>query len=146
LKEKRKMINNMKIYFSGSIRGGRDHAEWYDFIVKNLNSFGMVNSEFVADKNLTSYGNIELSDSDIYQRDIDLIKDSDIVIADVTIPSLGVGYELAYAEKLSKKIFCLSHYIEGKKVSAMIAGNNNFTVFSYKNREDILEIFKKIFK
>lgn len=135
----------MKIYFSGSIRGGREHAEWYDFIVKNLSSFGLVNSEFVADKSLTSYGNIELSDSEIYQRDIDLIKESEIVIADVTVPSLGVGYELAYAEKLNKKIFCLYHYIEGKRVSAMIAGNKNFVVFSYKNKEEILEIFKKIF-
>jgi len=136
----------MKIYFSGSIRGGREHAQWYDFIAKNLNTFGKVNSEFVADKNLTSYGNIELTDNEIYQRDIDLIKEGDIVIADVTVPSLGVGYELAYAEKLNKKIFCLYHHIEGKRISAMIAGNPNFIVFSYKNEEEILEIFNKIFK
>ena len=136
----------MKIYFSGSIRGGREHAQWYDFISKNLNTFGKVNSEFVADKNLTSYGNIELTDNEIYQRDIDLIKEGDIVIADVTVPSLGVGYELAYAEKLNKKIFCLYHHIEGKRISAMIAGNPNFTVFSYENEEEILEIFNKIFK
>jgi nucleoside 2-deoxyribosyltransferase len=135
----------MKIYFSGSIRGGREHAEWYNFIVKNLSNFGEINSEFVADKNLTSYGNIELSDSEIYQRDIDLINESEIVISDITIPSLGVGYELAYAEKLNKKIFCLYHHIEGKRVSAMIVGNKNFKVFPYENKEDILEIFKKIF-
>lgn len=135
----------MKIYFSGSIRGGREHAQWYDFIVKNLTSYGKVNSEFVADKNLTSYGNIELTDNEIYQRDIDLIKESEIVIADVTVPSLGVGYELAYAEKLNKKIFCLYHHIEGKRISAMVAGNSNFTVFAYENEEEILEIFKKIF-
>ena len=62
------------------------------------------------------------------------------------MPSLGVGYELAYAEKLNKKIFCLYHHIEGKRISAMIAGNPNFIVFSYKNEEEILEIFNKIFK
>lgn len=136
----------MKIYFSGSIRGGRDHADFYSLIVQELGKFGEVVSEFVADKSLTSYGSPNMTDEEIYNRDISMISSSDVIIADVTIPSLGVGYELAYAEKLNKKIFCLYHYIEDKKVSAMIAGNKNFTVFSYKNREDILDIFKKIFK
>jgi nucleoside 2-deoxyribosyltransferase len=135
----------MKIYFSGSIRGGREHAEWYDFIVKSLSNYGKVNSEFVADKDLTSYGNINLSDEQIYQRDIDLIKESEIVIADVTVPSLGVGYELAYAEKLNKKIFCLYHHVEGKRISAMIAGDSNFIVLPYSNIEDITKILKNIF-
>jgi len=141
-------MNNtdLNIYFSGSIRGGREHAEWYDFIVKNLGNFGKINSEFVADKDLTSYGNIELTDYEIYKRDIDLIDQSELIIADITVPSLGVGYELAYAERLNKKVICLYHHIEGKKVSAMIAGNKNFKVFSYEKKEDILEIFKKIFE
>lgn len=136
----------MKIYFSGSIRGGREHDEFYAFIVGELKKLGEVLSEFVGDKTLTSYGTLNMTDEEIYSRDIFMIKDADIFIADVTVPSLGVGYEIAYAEKLNKKIFCLYHQTEEKRISAMIAGNPNCKVFSYKNKEEILEIFKEIFK
>jgi len=136
----------MKIYFSGSIRGGREYAKWYDFIVKQLSGYGEVLSEFVADKTLTSYGNPNMTDQEIYNRDISLIGESDIVIADVSIPSLGVGYEIAYAEKLGKRIYCLYNQIEDKKVSAMISGGPNCKVLYYNNEDDIKKILKDIFK
>lgn len=135
----------MKIYFSGSIRGGRENAKWYDFIVKELSGYGEVISEFVADKSLTSYGSPNMTEEEIYDRDVSLVEESDIFIADVTIPSLGVGYEIAYAEKLDKKIYCLYYQTEDKKVSAMITGNPNCKVFYYQNKDDISEILRKIF-
>lgn len=136
----------MKIYFSGSIRGGREHIEWYDFIVRELGKFGEVVSEFVADKSITSYGQEGLTDKQLYTRDINLIDEVDIFVADVTIPSLGVGYEIAYAERVNKKIFCIYHQTGDKRVSAMIAGNPNCKIFPYKNKEEIPETIKSIFK
>jgi len=135
----------MKIYFSGSIRGGREHAKWYEFIVNEIKKYGEVLTEFVADQSLTSYGVEDLSEEQIYKRDIQFIVESDVVIADVTVPSLGVGYELAYAEKLNKKIFCLYRETEGRTISAMIAGNNNFKVFSYTKEDDISRFLESIF-
>jgi len=87
-----------------------------------------------------------MTDKEIYDRDISFINKSDIIIADVTIPSLGVGYEIAYAEKLDKKIFCLYYQEEGKKVSAMISGSPFLKVFSYKSEDEILVILKDVFK
>lgn len=136
----------MKIYFSGSIRGGREHDEWYSFIVKELSLFGEVISEFVADKSLTSYGSLNMTDKEIYERDISFINECDIFIADITVPSLGVGYEIAYAEKLNKDIYCFYHHVEGKRVSAMILGCPNCKVFPYSNKEEILEKIKEIFE
>jgi nucleoside 2-deoxyribosyltransferase len=137
----------MKIYFSGSIRGGREHNEFYNLIIAEISKFGEVLSEFVGDKSLTSYGTLNIANEDIYSRDISLIKEADIVIADITVPSLGVGYEIGYAERVNKKIYCLynQNQIEDKRISAMIAGNPNCTVFVYKNKEEILEIMKNIF-
>lgn len=134
----------MKIYFSGSIRGGREYQAWYEYIVSEISKYGEVLSEFVADKALTSYGTMDLTEEEIYIRDVNLIEDSDIIIADVTTPSLGVGYEIAYAEKLGKKIFCLHHKIEGKRISAMITGNKNCKIYPYTSREEISEIIKGI--
>ncbi len=135
----------MKIYFSGSIRGGREYQEFYDVIVSELSKHGEVLSEFVADKSLTSYGSKDMNDEEIYNRDVKLLEESDIVIADISVPSLGVGYEIAYAEKLGKKVFCLYHKTEGKKVSAMIVGNKSFTILPYESKEEITGIIKSIF-
>ncbi len=136
----------MKIYFSGSISGGRDYQAWYDFIVKQISNYGEVLSEFVADKSLTSYGSVNMTDEEIYNRDVRLIEECDIVVADITNPSLGVGYEIAYAEKLNKKIYCLYLKTEGKKVSAMIAGNKNCEIYPYTSESEIVEIIKNIFE
>jgi nucleoside 2-deoxyribosyltransferase len=43
----------------------------------------------------------------IYERDVAWLRESDFVIAEVTQPSLGVGYELGFAEAISKPILCL---------------------------------------
>ena len=135
----------MKIYFSGSIRGGRDHKEWYEYIVGHLNEHGEVLSEFVSDKSLTSYGTLNLTDQEIYNRDIKLVDQADIIVADVTIASLGVGYEIGYAEKLNKKIFCLYHQTPEKRLSAMISGNSFCKVYNYETKENIDNIIKDIF-
>lgn len=136
----------MKIYFSGSIRGGREHKEWYEYIVGHLSNYGEVLSEFVADKNLTSYGTLKLTDQEIYNRDIGLINQADIIVADVTVTSLGVGYEIGYAEKLNKKIYCLYHQVPEKRLSAMISGNPSCKVYIYETRENIDNIIEDIFK
>jgi len=136
----------MKIYFSGSIRGGREQAESYALMIKEISFFGQILSEFVGDQTLTSYGTLNMTDTEIYNRDTKMIVEADIVIADITIPSLGVGYEIAYAEKLGKKIYCLYHRKDDSRISAMIAGNQNCQIFIYQSQSEIPEIIKNIFK
>jgi nucleoside 2-deoxyribosyltransferase len=59
---------------------------------------------------------------------------SDAVVAEVTTPSLGVGYELGIAEKLNKPVLCLyENTIKDRKLSAMISGNPKFRTFHYKD-------------
>ncbi|MFA6999574.1 MAG: nucleoside 2-deoxyribosyltransferase [Candidatus Paceibacterota bacterium] len=135
----------MKIYFSGSISGGREHSHIYEMIIKELNNYGEVLTEHIGDKSLSNLGENKSSEY-LYNRDISFIIESDVVIADITTPSLGVGYEIAYAEKLNKKIYCLYHQVEGKRISAMIEGNPNCKVLVYKDKEEIPEIVKSIFK
>lgn len=135
----------MKIYFSGSITGGREHQEYYEIIISKLKQYGEVLSEFVGDKSLTSYGTKDMSFADIYKRDIGMIEDCDILVADITTPSTGVGYEIAYAEKLNKKILALYKEQEGKRVSAMITGNSYCKVCVYETKEDIQVSIEKFF-
>lgn len=135
----------MKIYFAGSIRGGRDDKELYAEIIKKLGSFGTVLTEHVGDKNLSSYGEVKLPDTDIFARDVGWLMSADVVVAEVTTTSLGVGYELGIAEKLNKKILCLYREQEGKRLSAVIAGNAKMIVKIYREPNDLDAIFTDFF-
>jgi hypothetical protein len=58
--------------------------------------------------------------------------------------SLGVGYELGFAESLNKRIVCLFNTESEKSLSAMVQGNKNLEVINYQNIETIPEILKEI--
>ena len=50
---------------------------------------------------------------------------SDVVVAEVTQPSLGVGYEIGRTVELGKPLLCLYRPVEGRLLSAMIRGLDN---------------------
>ncbi len=129
------MSKNLKIYFGGSIKGGRSKAEDYKKIVDYLKTIGTVLDEHVADPNLKSFGE-SINSVEIYNRDISWINECDVLIAEVTVPSLGVGYEIGYAESLNKRIICL--YQNNASISAMIKGNDNITHISYDDIDELL--------
>lgn len=139
----------MKIYFAGSIRGGRDDQDLYKQIIALLSSYGDVLTEHVGDASLTSMGEGGMTDEKIYERDLAWLKACDVVVAEVTRPSLGVGYELGIAEMLGKRILCLFREGEGHKLSAMVGGNARFKVMTYvavyHNLEEVKEIFMNFF-
>jgi len=129
-----------KIYFAGSITGGRDDAPIYSKLINYLKTKGKVLTEHLGSSALLDKGE-DLSNEEIYNRDCNWIKESDIVIAEVTKPSLGVGYELGLAESLNIKIICLFRDDEttmNRRLSAMVAGNKHNIVIRYKDIDDII--------
>jgi hypothetical protein len=66
-------------------------------------------------------------------------------VADVSIPSLGVGYEIACAENLNKKILCLHRNGSEKKLSSMIAGSEKITIEKYDNIQSVAEVIDNFF-
>lgn len=125
----------MKFYFAGSIRGGREKVELYIKINELLEKYGEILDRHVANPNLSNIGE-NVSTEEIYQRDIHWIEESDLMIAEVSMPSLGVGYELSYAERLGKRIICLCDH--SVNLSAMVAGNPNFEIIRYEDSNDLL--------
>ena len=130
----------MKIYLSGSIRGGRELQPIYKVIYKNL----IENDHIVLAHHVASENVIEIEESfsnqDIYTQDVQWLKECDGVIAEVSLPSLGVGYEIAYALNLEKPVLALYNE-ERNPISAMISGitSQYFTIRSYKQIEDLLK-------
>ena len=131
-----------KIYFAGSIRGGRIDADLYGRIIRYMQQNAKVLTEHVGSPhlNLMEQGK---KDIDIYDQDTAWLRESDIVIAECTCPSLGVGYELAYAEKY--EIPCHIFYDRSKtQLSAMLTGNPYFTIHPYENESEIYNILNTI--
>ena len=126
----------MKFYFAGAIRGGRDKVQTFIKINNLLKNYGIILDEHVANPNVSKIEENH-SLSEIYNRDIEWLKDCDMVVAEVSTPSLGVGYELCFAENLGIPVIVL--YDKNINVSAMICGNSYFNFIPYDNDDDMLE-------
>ena len=136
----------MDIYLSGAIRGGRELQQCYQAISDSLNENGHnVLTHHVASINVIEIEN-SMTDRGIYTQDITWVQECDVVIAEVSIPSLGVGYEVAYALLIDKPV--LGIFEENRVISAMISGNTspNLTLRSYKSIPELLFQIRDYFK
>ena len=134
----------MKIYFAGSIRGGRADKELYFKIIDLLSKYGEILTEHVGNKKLSHTGEDGQNDKYIYDRDMQWLEQADVVIAEVSTPSLGVGYEIAKAEG-SKRTLCIYRPEEGRFLSAMVGGNKNLILKEYSTIDDIKKVFNEFF-
>jgi 2'-deoxynucleoside 5'-phosphate N-hydrolase len=135
----------MKIYFAGSIRGGRDDKALYLKLIQHLKKYGQVLTEHVGDPSLTHFGEDGPTDSFIYDRDMGWIQQADVLVAEVSTPSLGVGYEIAQAEMFKKPILCLWRNQPGKRLSGMIGGSRKVHNVTYDTLEEATRLIDKFF-
>ena len=128
----------MNIYFACSITGGREFESVYQELVAALIADGhiiptshLAQSEVMEDERI-------LAPQDVYERDVNWINNCDVLIAEVSVPSHGVGYEIGYALQIGKPVLCI-HQKE-RKVSKMITGNPTqaITVWGYSDVEEAI--------
>ncbi len=133
----------IKIYFAGSIRGGRGLAGKYREIIDMLKKHGQVFTEHVGDDIAIDRDNVGLTDREIHDRDLEWIRQSDLMVAEVTIPSLGVGYEIARAIDLQKSVLCLVDRDSAPGLSAMISGCSDLRIIEYASVDEAEIILKE---
>jgi nucleoside 2-deoxyribosyltransferase len=113
----------MQIYFACSITGGRQDELVYQAIVDALNAEGY----YVPTAHLANPGVMALErivdPVEVYQRDIAWIDGCRAMIAEVSTPSHGVGYEIGYALSVGKPVLCCYH--RDRSVSKMLLGNTH---------------------
>jgi nucleoside 2-deoxyribosyltransferase len=136
----------MNIYFAGSIRGGRGNAPIYKKIIDYLKSYGNVLSEQVGDSSLTATTGDPDNDRFIHDRDMKWLASSDVLVAEVTTTSLGVGYEIGSAIQQNKRVLCLYRPVKGKRLSAMIAGCPDITNVEYSTLEEAQNAINEFLK
>ncbi len=126
----------MNIYFAGSISGGRAYLSAYQKITAFIKSGG----HHILTEHVTAHDVLEkedkLSPEYIYNRDVAWIRRCDAMVAEVSNPSLGVGYEICYALSAGKRVLCL--YEKQIFLSRMLRGNRDplLTVYGYHDEND----------
>jgi len=136
----------MKIYFAGSIRAGREDAAVYQSMITWLQSFGEVLTEHVGDLSLSVRGDDGPDDRLIHDRDMAWLNVCDCVVAEVTRPSTGVGYELGWAVALKKPVLCLYRIIPDRTLSAMIAGCPEMRTLAYSSLDEAKALMEDFLK
>lgn len=143
---------DMKIYFAGSIRAGRDDAAIYEAMITWLRSFGDVLTEHVGNPALSEKGDDHLKeargtgDQYIHDRDMAWLESCNLVVAEITMPSLGVGYELGWATALKKPVLCLHRIQSGRTLSAMIAGSPGIQTAAYSSMIEAKTIMEEFIR
>nr|KAG5698453.1 hypothetical protein BaRGS_021983 [Batillaria attramentaria] len=103
-----------KIYFAGSIHGGRQDAELYFRIIEQLKGYGTVFTEHVGHPNHPELAG--MNEKEVHDGHIDdWLQKSDVLVAECTQPSLGVGYEIGRAVAMNKNIFVLFRPDAGRR-------------------------------
>ena len=134
---------NKNVYFAGSIRGGRVDAALYHRIISYIKKTDTVLTEHIGKSNMSLTAQTRAVDMHIYEQDTTWLRSSDLLIAECTCPSLGVGYELAYAEAHNIPVFIFYDKTKSN-LSAMLNGNTYFTIISYETEEAIYPMLDKI--
>ena len=97
----------------------------------------MVLTEHVGDLSKSKTEGLPNQEKAIYEQDTAWLRECDVVVAECTQASLGVGYELAYAEAHGKKVHIFYRPKE-TQLSAMLSGNEGFRIHEYDCEEEIL--------
>lgn len=162
----RRTRHGRRVYFSGSIRGGRALQPLYAAIVAFLQRRGyevltthvaapdvLAPSQPASSASLTGEQSVpvgtglvqerreDVGAPDIYERDVRWLQESDLVIAEVSVPSLGVGVEIATAQQLGKPILCLCR--ADAALSAMVEGNRYLRVIRYRDEAQLMSVLER---
>jgi nucleoside 2-deoxyribosyltransferase len=136
------MHTKLKIYFSAAISAGRERQPLYAEMVHFLETLeAEVLSAHVAKANVMEH-EAKLTAEEIFNRDLRLIENCDGMVAEVSRPSLGVGYEIAAALALWRPTLCLCE--QGIFLTRMLTGNSHprLQIHFYREALDWQEVLK----
>ena len=127
----------MRVFLSASIRGGRQMLSTYMEMCNYLQDSGHgVLSWHVVDPELEKTESL-LTEEEIYFRDMEFLENSECVIAEISTPSIGVGYEICSALQREIPVLCL--HVPEANVSAMLLGDKRIICKEYHTIDELKE-------
>lgn len=128
----------LNVYFTAPTSFDGVLQTYYKRILETIKRFDakIMSGDQVVSKKLLKEDK-KLTKEEIFNREKNLIDQSDCIVAEVSRPSLGVGSEINYALHLRKPVLAL--VLEGYEdtISPIIAGNpsDNLYIVHYSNDE-----------
>lgn len=128
----------LNIYFTASTSTNGEFLPIYKKIVRLLGNNRVISGKQITDKRVRD-AEKSLPPEAIFKRQKELIEKSDVVIAEVTKPSIGVGGEIVYALTHDIPVLALSAEASEDMISPMIAGNPSDSLFLEQYNNDNLK-------
>lgn len=82
-----------------------------------------------------------LNTNEIYERDLNAIKSSDVLIAEISEPSIGIGMEIMLAHHYGKKIVCI---YKNNKISNLLQALPGINIIHYSGIEDLSKKLRNV--
>lgn len=143
-------MKRLRVYFAGSITGGRDFEKYYWKIANLLKQWGhQILTEHVVDFKLQQKLRQKAQKSVNYfsfiaKHNKNLMHQADLLIAECSQGSLGTGFEICYAAYvLQIPVITLRYQKASGRASATIFGDDSGLIYPYfyndRNIEEVLE-------
>jgi 2'-deoxynucleoside 5'-phosphate N-hydrolase len=135
----------VRIYLACTVRGDRGAVAALRSLVESLERDGhTILTKHLLDDDVDT-AEASLEDGAVYARDVRWLESADVVIADASGSSYGVGFEVGYvlgrSDRTNQRVVLLYDTARRDKISRLIAGNNHprCTVLTYKNPADLVD-------
>jgi len=129
----------MKVFLTYKSKGNINTLEKIEKITEFLEKKRcIINNKDIRNKNANYLGD-KMLDKEILNRNLELIKDADVLIAEITNPSLGVGYQINFAKNLNKKVICLYENQVKQELSPIINGDEDLIIIKYSELKELID-------
>lgn len=134
----------MNIYLACTVRGDRRGLAAARAIADAAERHGhtVVTRHLLADD--VEVAESVLTERQVFERDLAWLDSADLLIAEASGSSYGVGFEVGYvlgrADRTGQRVLLLYDTARGASISRLIAGNSHgfCTTYPYRDAEDLL--------
>jgi hypothetical protein len=132
-------VRARRVYFCGAIRGGRRLQPRYARFIAAMQAAGwtVLTAHVGAPDVLVQEARVAATPAEIFRRDMAWLAEADVVVAEVTVPSLGVGIELAVA--LGRGLPVIGLVERGTSLSALVDGDDRIHLIQYDDETGAAE-------
>lgn len=134
----------MKVTFIATIKEKKKYGSSYSVIVKSLESLGVI----VFHDHVTKYAQEDLDrmsqDERIsfHNKILHKIKECDVVVAEVSYSSMGVGFLISSALDFQKPTILLYKGQKPTNILSILEENDKMVVLEYKDDSDLTKLLK----
>jgi 2'-deoxynucleoside 5'-phosphate N-hydrolase len=134
----------VNIYLACTVRGDRGAVGAARALASALVAMGhVVLTAHLLEDNVET-AESSLTEREVFERDMRWLNDADLLIAEASGSSYGVGFEVGYvlgrSDVTDQRVLLLYDHTRRPLVSRLISGNvhPNCTTYPYENAEDLL--------